>query len=230
MAASFQMPINGINTNSLRHQVYDWLREAMGRGELAPGEVIRPDDLSRALGVSRTPLRDALLQLEWEGFVTIRPRSGCVVRALTATDIRDLYQMIGALESSVIVAEWERITPAVTGRMRTLDAAMREALADDDFAAYYAANVDFHGAYLELSPNGELLRQVSVMRQRLYDFPRRADFVKEWETASVDEHRALVERLEGDDPRAAADFVRDVHWSWNVQRPFIEKYYPEATP
>ena len=217
-----------LNTNSLRRQVYDWLSAALTRGELSPGDVIKPDAISAALGISRTPLRDALLQLEWEGFVTIRPRSGCVVRALTAEDIRDLYQMLGALESSVILSEWKRIDAAVTDRMRALDAEMRAALERDDFAGYYAANVAFHGAYLDLSTNGELVRRVDVMRRRLYDFPRRAEFVKEWETASTDEHLRLVALLEGDDPRAAADFVRDVHWSWDVQRPFILKYYPEV--
>ena len=229
MPDSLLKSANPLNPISLRQQVYDWLREALGRGELSPGDVIKPDAISAALGISRTPLRDALLQLEWEGFVTIRPRSGCVVRALTATDIRDLYQMIGALESSVIVSEWTRITPAVTDRMRTLDATMRAALDRDDFAAYYAANVAFHGAYLELSANAELVRRVTVMRQRLYDFPRRNTFVKAWETASADEHAALVAELAGDDPRAAADHLRDVHWSFDVQRPFIEQYYPEAS-
>ncbi|MGB5881972.1 MAG: GntR family transcriptional regulator, partial [Thermoanaerobaculia bacterium] len=60
-----------LNLKSLREQVYDYLREAMNRGDLAPGATLDLNAISRRLGVSRTPLRDALLQLETEGFVTI---------------------------------------------------------------------------------------------------------------------------------------------------------------
>ncbi|HEY69150.1 MAG TPA: GntR family transcriptional regulator, partial [Anaerolineae bacterium] len=59
-----------LNLKSLREQVYDYLRHAMNRGELAPGAALNLNQISRKLGVSRTPLRDALLQLEIEGFVT----------------------------------------------------------------------------------------------------------------------------------------------------------------
>ena len=216
-----------LNLKSLREQVYDYLREAMNTGALAPGASIDLKDLGRRLGVSRTPLRDALLQLETEGFVTILARRGCVVNRLTRDAIRDLYQMLGALEASVILAEAERIDAGVVLLMRRSNDEMKAALDDDDFDRYYAANLGLHDAYLELSPNRVLLRSVRIMKQRLYDFPRREGYVKEWETASTGEHDELIRRLAAGDARAAADFVRDVHWSYEVQRPFIERYYRE---
>ena len=103
---------------TLREQVYDYLREALNRGDLAPGVAINLAEISEKLGVSKTPLRFALIQLENEGFVTIIPRRGCVVNILTLAEIRYIYQIIGALESSVILAEFRRITPKVTRRMR----------------------------------------------------------------------------------------------------------------
>ena len=66
------------------------------------------------------------------------------------------------------------------------------------------------------------------MKQRLYDFPRREGFVKEWETASTREHDELIRLLETGDTRKAADFIRDVHWSYEVQRRFIDRYYADA--
>ncbi len=214
-----------LNLKSLREQVYDYLREAMNGGSLAPGATIDLKDLGRRLGVSRTPLRDALLQLETEGFVTILPRRGCVVRRLTLEDVRDLYQMLGALEASVIRAAARRITPAVVSDMRSENVEMKAALEAGDFDRYYAANLRFHDRYLDLSDNRPLVRWVRIMKQRLYDFPRRTGYVKEWEIASTAEHDALLGHLTAGDVPAAADHIRDVHWSYEVQRRFIERYY-----
>ena len=189
-----------LNLKSLREQVYDYLREAMNSGDLAPGAAIDLKNLGRRLGVSRTPLRDAILQLETEGFVTVLPRRGCVVNRLTRDDIRNLYQMLGALEASVILTEADRIDADIVAAMKRFNDEMKAALDDDDFDRYYEANLRMHDGYLGLSPNRDLLRAVRIMKQRLYDFPRREGFVKEWETASTQEHDELIRRLEAGTP------------------------------
>jgi len=214
-----------LNHASLRTQVYDVLRADLDAGVLRPGDTINLDEVAGRLGVSRTPLREALLRLELEGFVTIRPRSGVIVRTLTEQDIRNLYQMIGALEASVLAVERERVTASRVAAMRAANDAMREALAADDFDLYYAANLALHDGYLRLSRNAELVHQVTVMKQRLYDFPRKRSFVKEWEQASTGEHDRIVAALEQGDAREAARVVRDVHWSFAVQERFIRRYY-----
>ena len=214
-----------LNTASLRAQVYEVLRADLDAGALAPGQTISLDQVAARLGVSRTPLREALLRLELEGFVTIRPRSGVVVRTLDERDIRNLYQMIGALEASVLETEHGQLTAAGIAAMRQANDTMRAALAADDFDRYYGANLALHDGYLRLSRNAELVQQVTVMKQRLYDFPRKRAFVKEWEEASTGEHDAIVRALEDGDHREAARLVRDVHWSFAVQERFIRRYY-----
>jgi DNA-binding GntR family transcriptional regulator len=225
LEANLSAKSNPINLKPLREQVYEYLREALNRGDLAPGATINVNEISRELGISKTPLRDALLQLETEGFVTILPRRGCVVNVLTPEEIRDLYQVIGALEGSIIQTEFHHITPAVIDRMKSLNQDMRDALARDDFDAYYSANLAMHNSFLNLSTNRSLLRIVATMKQRLYDFPRKKAFVKEWEVASAGEHEHLIGLLESGDADRAAAYVRDVHWSYNVQKRFIERYY-----
>jgi DNA-binding GntR family transcriptional regulator len=217
--------INLLNLKSLREQVYDYLRLAMNRGELAPGAIINLNEISRKLGVSKTPLRDALLQLEIEGFVTILARRGCVVNRLTREDIRNLYQVIGSLESAVISDESHTITPNIFERMKRLNAAMRSTLDDDDFDRYYEANLQMHDCYLDLSSNTWLRRIVKTMKQRLYDFPRKQAFVKEWELNSTREHDELIRLLESGDSESASKYIRDVHWSYEIQKSFIEQYY-----
>lgn len=217
--------MNRLNNISLRQQVYDILREELNQGELRPGDAIKLDVLADKLGISRTPLREALLRLEQEGFVTIKPRSGITVRVLTEDDIRNLYQMIGALEASVLLTEKAAVTPERMARMRLLNDEMKEAVAAGDFDCYYAANLSLHNSYIELSRNQELIRQVTIMKQRLYDFPRKRDILRDWEEASTIEHELIVTALENGDVAEAARLVRDVHWSFEVQEKFIRKYY-----
>jgi DNA-binding GntR family transcriptional regulator len=214
-----------VNRASLREQVYEILRDQLDQGELEPGSVIKQDEIAARLGVSRTPMREALLRLEQEGFVVIKPRSGIRVRRLTERDIRNLYQMIGALEASVLVTESAALTDEKIARMRRHNDEGRAALKVNDFDRYYRANLALHDSYLQLSNNSELVHSVTVMKQRLYDFPRKRSFVKQWELASVDEHEEIITHLEAGDFNWAAEIVRDVHWSFEVQKDFIRSYY-----
>ena len=81
-----------IKFKSLKDQVYDYLRLQLQKGEILPESVINIDVSSKKLGISKTPMRDALLQLEMEGFVTILPRRGVVVNPLTCNDIKHYFQ------------------------------------------------------------------------------------------------------------------------------------------
>jgi DNA-binding GntR family transcriptional regulator len=210
---------------SLREQVYDHLRQLLNRGELRPGHFLDLAALEARLGVSRTPLRDALLQLEAEGFVTILPRRGVQVRALGRDDIRHVYEIVGALEGAALLAAFPRLGPGEAATLRRLNREMKAALEAGDFDRYYDRNLAFHDVFLDRCDNERLVRLVRALKQRLYDWPRRRGFVKAWELASVREHAALARLVEKGDARAAADHLRDVHWSYRVQERFVEQYY-----
>jgi len=210
---------------SLSTKVYEELKRRLNEGSLRPGQFIDLSALGKELGMSRTPLRDALIRLELEGFVTVYPRRGVMVRSLDLADIRDIYQVVGALEGAVLEAAGERFREADADRMRDCRQAMSEALEADDFDAYYAANLAFHDVFLDLSDNRDLLRTVRVLKERLYDFPRRASYVKEWELESAKEHERIESRLRERDFAGAAAFVRDVHWSYEAQERYIRSYY-----
>jgi DNA-binding GntR family transcriptional regulator len=215
----------GLNIKSLKEQVYDYLREQMRTGALSPGSTINLDLTSRKLGVSRTPLRDALLQLEMEGFVTVYPRRGIQVNALSAEDIRKYYEIIGALESTAVLLAFPKIGPDQLNTMADAVRGMETALEADNFDSYYERNLEFHDVYLEICGNENLVKIVRIMKKRLYDFPRRKGFVKEWELASIKEHQVFLEHLQQGRPSEAAAYIRDVHWSYPVQKKYIAKYY-----
>lgn len=210
---------------SLRGQVYDYLHDELLNGALKAGERIDLDALASKLEVSRTPLREAFIILDAEGFVTILPRSRIIINTLSLDDIRDLYEIIGSLEGSVLFMAREALTPDGIARMAELNASMSRALDDEDWDGFYRLNLDFHGVFLACSRNAALLRSIDLAKKRLYDFPKKKGLLTEWERASVIEHARIVECLSAGDFRAAAEFVRDVHWSFEVQEHFIQRYY-----
>jgi len=218
-----------LNIKSLKEQVYDYLREQLRSGDILPGTAINLDETSRKLGVSRTPLRDALLQLESEGFVTIYPRRGVIVNVLSLQDIKDYYQIIGALESAAVLQAFDRIGEKEIQDMEELTEGMQKAIEADDFDLYYEKNLALHDVYLSLCGNENLVRIVRTLKKRLYDFPRQKGFVKEWEMASIAEHAELLRLLKQRKAAEAAAFVRDVHWSYRVQERYIDQYYRRAS-
>jgi len=215
-----------INVKSLKEQVYEYLREQMRRGEILPGSAIDMEETSTKLGVSKTPLRDALLQLETEDFVTILPRRMVVVNSLDENDVRNYYEIIGALESTALLKAFDRLRATDVGAMQALNDGMKRAIEANDFDAYYEKNLAFHNTFLNLCGNESLVKTVNNLKKRLYDFPRVSGFVKEWEESSILEHQALIDLIRTGRSQAAANHIRDVHWSFKVQERFVRKYYP----
>jgi len=213
-----------IQIQSLREQVYRYFRDEMQAGHLAPGAAINLNTMSRELGVSKTPLRDALIQLETEGFVTILPRRGVMVRPLSLEEIRDCYGIIGALEASVVQDIFDAIDSDAVRRLKRFNEDQRNAFADGDYNMYYQRNLDFHQIFLALSPNTTLLKIIAPMKQRLYDFPRQI-YVADWEMRNMDEHDQFVAMIESGDAGGAARLMREIHWSYSAQEPYILKFY-----
>lgn len=217
-----------LNLKSLKEQVYEYLRDQMQRGKLLPGSLINLDETSRKLGVSRTPLRDALLQLEMENFVSIIPRRGIVVKQLTLKDIQEYYEIIGSLESQAVLTAMSFMKTPDIKKMKDLNDEMEQAISEDNFNRYYQKNLRFHDVFLNLCGNDQLIKIVSNLKKRLYDFPRQEGFVKQWEISSIAEHRKLIDLIADASKEKAAAFIRDVHWSYKVQEIFIKEYYQHA--
>lgn len=214
-----------LQTRSLREQVYEYLRDEMAQGGLQPGGFLDLNDLAQRLGISRTPLREALLQLESQGFVTVLPRRGFRLNPLTLDDIRHYYEIIGALEASVLKLVGASLTKRDLERMRELDAVMAKATAAEEFDRFFDLNTEFHEIYLERSDNKRLLAQVHLLKQRLTDWPRRKPLLTSWEASCLNEHEHFIQLLEQGRIQEAAAHIQDVHWSFAVQEKYIHQYY-----
>jgi DNA-binding GntR family transcriptional regulator len=210
---------------SLKEQVYDYLRQQFQQHRLQPGQVIDMNATAEKLGISRTPLRDALIQLEMEGFVTISPRRGIFVNSLPLDEIREFYQVIGALESSALMAAFPTLGAAGINKMDRLNRRMQKAIDRNDFDLFYEKNLLFHDAFISLCGNRNLVRIIGNLKKRLYDFPQKRQWIKEWEQSSIREHQEIIDFLAAGDAPSASLFLRDVHWSYTVQEKYIRKYY-----
>lgn len=213
-----------LNVLSLREQVYRYLRSMIQTGELLPGSSIKLDRLGKELGISKTPLKEAIIKLECEGFVEIIPRRGILVKKLTFQEIRDYYEILGSLESTVVWSVFEQLGAEQIEAMRRSNLDQEKALAANDYDRYYQLNLDFHDIFLKLSPNLTLRRYIMPMKQRLYDFPRRK-YWKEWEQINLEEHRKFIRCIETRDRAGATAIIKDEHWGWQVHQPYFAKFY-----
>ncbi len=212
----------------LRERVYGYLKKSLAEGRLSPGSYLNLSALEADLGLSRTPLRDALLRLEAEGFVTIHSRRGVVVNALDPPAIRNIYQIVGALEGAAAEEASGSADEATWSAMDRLNREMKSALSKDDFEEYYSRNLAFHDAFVSLSANAELRTTIRILKERLYDFPRQKSYLREWELASVREHDEILRLFRAGDFSGSAAYLRNIHWSYALQEHYVRAYYFRA--
>lgn len=134
------------------------LREAIIEGQLPPGTRLSESELARELGVSRTPVREALAQLERDGLMTIVARAGAFVRTVTVDDLTEIYETRMALETFAVQLVAQRLTPVGRVRLEEVLAEMRERVAHDDHIGYTAQLDRFYAIVMELAGNATLRR------------------------------------------------------------------------
>lgn len=194
----------------LRTQVYEYLRQELKAENLKPGQYISMNQIMKQLNISRTPLRDALLQLQSERFVTFLPQRGIQINELTQKDIENLYEMLGALDSRILLAVFDRIGEREIEQMKQINKEMGEYLKEQYFMRYWNLNTAFHNVYLNLSSNTLILDHINIVRQRLFEFSKK-DWSLKRKQVIHSEHETLIEIIEKGDAIAAADFMRDQH-------------------
>ncbi len=150
---------SGLKFSSLSDQVYAYLRRQMNQGDLLPGSTINIGEIAKQLGISKTPLRDALIHLELEGFVTILPRRGVRVNHLQIEDVKNAYDAIGLVESFIILECIDKITSAHVKKLEALNDKMIKDIEKNNFSKLFKTNLEFHNIYLDISDN-ETLKKI----------------------------------------------------------------------
>lgn len=204
-----------------RDSVYDALRTAILTRSFAPGERLNVNDLAQQLGVSLTPVKDALTRLEAEALIEIRPRSGTFVTAVSPEDVAETFELRCALECLAAEKALDQVAPADIERLRTLADAIAQGTDDETHAS---RNIEFHKRIIALAGS----RRLSDMYESLDAHIQIARIHLgrgDWKTRLDSEHGehlaivagfvardrvALVEALRQHIMRAADSLVRDL--------------------
>lgn len=156
-----------LDRDLLRDQAYVAIRDAIVNGTLAPGERLRDQELCAWLGLSRTPVREALSRLEQDGLVETAPQRFTRVTPLDRRAAQDAFPVVAALHALAAEMALPRVTEVERARMREANDRFAEALRDGDVDAALAADDEFHGVFVAAAANAEIPRALDRLMPRI---------------------------------------------------------------
>ena len=205
----------------LRDVVFNTLRQAILKGELKPGERLMEIQLANKLGVSRTPVREAIRKLELEGLVLMIPRKGAEVAEITRQDMEDVLEVRTALEELAVKDACDHITDAQLSELKKASNEFKKALLEGkDLVTCADADMHFHDVILSATNNRRLIQMLNNLSDQMYRY--RMEYLKDERTHKtlIEEHDAIRRALKKHDKVKAGAAIR-VHID-NQKRSILE--------
>lgn len=206
-----------IQRTFVREEVYYVLRDKIVQGILEPNQKLRDKEIAEQLGVSRTPIREALLRLEDEGFVQTKPNSSTMVCPIDFHDSFNLYSIVWTLECLAMKQSFEFITSKHIKLMIEANERLLKALKSHDALSALEADNEFHSIYIQLSNNEELYRIISDIKLKLkridiYYFEEIKDI-----QLSYQEHLQIIKALKKKNLSQTLNAI-ELNWSASFSR------------
>ncbi len=201
---------------SLKDHVYNYISQKITDGSLTPNEKINEQLICEELQISRTPVREALIQLATEGYLENLPRRGFRIRPIDENKAIELYMIIGNLEGLASSLALEFITPKEINHMKKLFTAMDQSIGVGFYDNYYKLQTEFHNTFISICNNEELIRLLNQLKR---SFIRQSYMNKESGDLSAilkktnEEHKHIIELFEKNDKEGLMRYIRDVHWN-----------------
>lgn len=194
MDKSRLIPIKLDNYKPLREMVFESLREAIIQGRLRPGERLMEIQLAEEMGVSRTPVREAIRKLELEGFVVMVPRKGAYVAGISVKDIVDIFEVRAALEGLAAGLAAERITDE---EMDQLERSIHKinVSGEEDLKAIVEGDTSFHALVYKASRNQRLVQIIINLQEQINRFRVTSLSQPGRSKIALDEHTKIVEAI-----------------------------------
>lgn len=188
----------------LRDVVFNTLRRAILTGELKPGERLMEIHLANRLGVSRTPIREAIRKLELEGLVTMIPRRGAEVAQITEKNLQDVLEVRRALDALCVELACDRITSEEKEALKKACDEFEKATETGDATTIAEADVALHDIIVQATGNRRLIQLINNLSEQMYRY--RFEYIKDEKEHDnlINEHRMIYESiLRGDKVKAA---------------------------
>ena len=188
----------------LRDVVFNTLRQAILTGELKPGERLMEIHLANKLGVSRTPIREAIRKLELEGLVKMIPRRGAEVAQITEKSLQDVLEVRRNLDALCAELACERISNEEIAALEVACKEFEEATQTKDARIIAAADVALHDIIIKATNNNRLVQLVNNLAEQMYRY--RFEYIKDYSMHGrlVEEHRIIFEAIQKKDKVTAA--------------------------
>lgn len=192
----------------LREVVFRTLRKAILRGDLKPDERLMEIKLADRLGVSRTPIREAIRMLQHEGLVINTPRKGAQVAKITAKDLKDVLEVRGGLEDLAVRLASKRINKKQMAELVAASERFREAVSTEQLIELAETDEAFHALIYEATGNDRLVQMLNNIKDQMYRY--RVEYLKDEESREllIEEHTMICHTLEARDEKAAAEIMR----------------------
>ena len=192
----------------LREVVFNTLRQAILKGELKPGERLMEIHLANKLGVSRTPIREAIRKLELEGLVVMIPRRGAEVAQITWKNLKDVLEVRRALDVLAVELACDRMRQEELTELGKACTEFKEATRTQDWRKIAAADVRLHDIIVRSTRNDRLIQLVNNLAEQMYRY--RMEYLKEPGTHKLllKEHEAIYSALKKHDKAEAGSAIR----------------------
>lgn len=191
----------------LRDVVFNTLRQAILRGELKPGERLMEIQLANKLGVSRTPIREAIRKLELEGLVLMIPRKGAEVAEITEKNMLDVLEVRKALEELSVQLACDRISKGQIEELKVAAKEFQQVLKSGDVTRIAEADVKFHDIIFAATDNQRLISLLNNLREQMYRF--RVEYLKQKDCYPklMEEHELIIEMIEKRKKKEASEII-----------------------
>lgn len=200
---------------SLKDYVYQDIFDKVRSGNIAPGEKLNEHAMSLDLNVSRTPVREALIQLEHDGILEKSPTRGYVVKKMTSKEAHDAYLILGALDGFSAYLACNKLTDKEINNMRFHIGAMDLAIESNNTDMYFTQEEQFHMTYIDLCDNEEMSNLIIRLRAKFLRKMYKMHFGKNYVDilkASNEEHKAILDYFEKKDARGVQEYIQSTHW------------------
>lgn len=193
----------------LRDVVFNTLRQAILKGELEPGERLMEIQLAERLGVSRTPIREAIRKLELEGLVLMIPRKGAEVAKISARSLRDVLEVRRALEELAIELACQRMSEEDVGNLQKAQEDFKKAIAEGGAMKIAETDEHYHDVIYEGTQNAKLIQMLNNLREQMYRY--RLEYIKDEDKRKilVLEHEKILKTVRERKVAEAKEAVRE---------------------
>jgi len=200
---------NALKDNIIVNSICQYIKDKIMSKEMFPGYRIVEDELATELGVSRTPLRRALAQLQYEGFLYIVPNRGTFVVQSTYDDIKKIYYARVCLEEGLAPVVIERVTDADIQELEALHGHFRSVIHTVSVPEYTVLNKEFHMRLAAISGNEYLIRYLDEIHNRICILLVYYDGTLSYYLESLESHEAIIQALKKRDVRGLIEAVRN---------------------